>query len=139
MSIKLPRKFARGQKLENADVYGELFVWPEGYFQYAIDIRSRLSKVGACINVSFVLLDANQTPLGTYGMPPDQEWCVGPRGNGQPGHRYDQLYGQIAKDKLERAESVALVFRTKGQEVAATALQTIASTGTDLEFCPIPD
>lgn len=135
MPIKLPRKFARGQKLEGADVFGELYVWPEGYFQYAIDIRSRLPKVGACINVSFVLLDANQTPLGTYGMPPDQEWCVGP----WPGRRYDQLYGQIAKDQLERAESVALVFRTKGQEVAATALHAIASTGTDLEFCPIPD
>ena len=134
MPIKLPRKFARGQKLENADVYGELYVWPEGYFQYAIDIRSRLSKTGACINVTFVLFDVNQVPLGTYGMPPDHEWCVGPRGNGQPGHRYDQLYGQIAKDKLERAESVALVFRTKGQEVATIALQALASTGAELEF-----
>ncbi len=139
MPIKLPRKFARGQKLENADVYGELFVWPEGYFQYAIDIRSRLSKVGACVNVSFVLFDANQTPFGTYGMPLDQEWCVGPRGDGQPGHRYDQLYGQIAKDKLARAESVALVFRAEGREVAATAIQAIADTGAELEFCPVPD
>ena len=139
MPIKFPRKFARGQKLEHADVYGELYVWPEGYFQYAIDLRSRLPKVGACVNVTFVLFDANQIPLVTYGMPPDHEWCVGPRGDGQPGHRYDHLYGQIAKDKLERAESVALVFRTSGQEVAVTALQAMAGTGTDLEFCPIPD
>lgn len=135
MPIKFPRKFACGQKLEHADVYGELYVWPEGYFQYAIDLRSRLPKVGACVNVTFVLFDANQTPLVTYGMPPDQEWYVGP----WPGHRYDQLHGQIAKDKLEGTESVALVFRTKGQELAATELQAIASTGIELEFCPIPD
>ena len=139
MPIRLPRKFARGQKLENADVYGELYVWPEGYFQYAIDIRSRLPKVGAWVNVTFVLLDANQTSLGTYGMPPDLEWCIGPGGNGPSSHRYDQLYGQIPKDKLEKTESVALVFRTKGQKVAATALPAIASTGDNLEFCPIPD
>lgn len=135
MPIKLPRKFTRGQKLEHTDVYGELYVWPEGYFQYSIDIRSRLPRVGSCVNVTFVLFDANQSPLATYGMPPGEEWHIGP----WPGHRYDQLHGQIAKDKLARTESVALVFRTKGQEVAAAALLAIASTGADLELCPVPD
>ena len=135
MPIKLPRKFERGQKLEDADLYGQLYIWPEGFFQYSTDIRSRLSRAGCCANVTFVLLDANQAPLATYGMPPDQEWGVGP----WPGHRYDQLNGQIAKDKLERTESVALVFRTTGQDVSAAALQAIASSGTELEFGPIPD
>ena len=138
MPIKFPRKFARGQKLENADVYAELYVWPEEYFQYAIDIRSRLAKVGPCVNVAFVLLDANQAPLGTYGMPPEQTWCVGPGGNAHPGHRYAQLFGQIPKDKLDRTETVALVFRAEGQAVEAAALRAIASTGDELEFCPIP-
>jgi hypothetical protein len=139
MPIAFPRKFARGQRVENADVYAELFIWPEGYFECTTHIRGRQPTSGACVNVRFALLDAAGKLLGTYGMPPGEEWCVGPHGAGVSSQRHDTLYGKIPTGKLADVESVALVFARKDAPIEAGALGAIASTGEELGFCPVPD
>ncbi len=137
--ITFPRKFVQGQKVGNVDVYGELYLWPSGPFQYRVHLRNRDRLSGNCINVTFALLDEKQVLLGIYGMPADQAWCVAPLGDLQAGQRYDELYGQIPETKLKKTAAVALLFRAQGQELDATSVQSLATVGIELLFCPTPD
>ena len=139
MPIAFPRKFTHGQKVGSADVYGELFIWPEGYFHYMVHTRGHDPKASSSINVALVLLDAAGKAVGTYGMGPDQEWRVGPGSEGLSAQRFDELYGKIPEDKLKQAESVALVLRARGEEIAIDKLASLAGAGEPLEFCPNPD
>lgn len=139
MPITFPRKFTHGQKVGSADVYGELFIWPEGYFHFMVHTRGHDPRVGSGINVALMLFDAGGKPLGTYGMAPDQEWRVGPGANGLSAQRFDELYGKIPANKLDQTESVALVFKAKGEQVDFASLGKIAGAGDTLEFCPSPD
>ena len=133
MSLTFPRKFTHGQKLGNVDVYGELFLWPDGHFQYMVHRRSNDPFDRACINATFVLFDEKQMPLGTYGMPADDAWSAG------GGRRYDELYGRVPEDKLKRTAAAALLFRTQNQEWDAATLRDLATAGSELVFCPTPD
>lgn len=139
MPITFPRKFTHGQKVGSADVYGELFIWPEGYFHYMVHTRGHDSKASSSIHVALELMDGAGQPIGTYGMAPDQDWRVGPGSGGLSAQRFDELYGKIPEDKLARTDKVALVFRASGQEAIPGNLGDIASTGDELEFCPNPD
>jgi hypothetical protein len=139
MPIEFPRKFARGQKVENVDVYAELFIWPGGYFQYETHMRSRHPTAGACVNVRFALLDAAGRLIGIFGMPPGDEWCVGPQGQGVSSQRNDSLYGKVPADKLAKAQAVALVFARANSAIDAAALGAIATGGEELQLCPTPD
>ncbi len=139
MSLTFPRKFAHGQKVDNVDVYGELFLWPDGHFQYMVHIRNRDPKKGNCINVTFALLDGKHAPLGIYGMPADQARCVAPWGGLRAGQRYDELYGKVPEDKLKKTGAVALLFRPQNQELDAARLRDLATAGSELMFCPSPD
>ena len=133
MSLTFPRKFVHGQKVGSADVYGELFLWPDGYFQYMVQIRSSDPLNGSSINASFALLDANHAPLGTYGMPPDHAWSVA------AGRRSDELFGKVHAEKLQQTAGVALLFRLQDQELDAASLRELATAGSELMLCPIPD
>lgn len=138
MSLTFPRKFTHGQKVHNVDVYGELYLWPDGHFKYAVEMRNGDPLSGGRINVSFALLDEQQNPLGTYGLPPDQGWAVGPCGDRRSGRCHDELFGNVPEDKLKKAAAVALLFRPKGQAPDAARLQDLATTGSELVLCPIP-
>lgn len=133
MSLTFPRKFTHGQKLGNIDVYGELFLWPDGHFQYMIHIRNSDPLRGSSINARFALLDAKHARLGVYGMPADQYWSVA------ASRRYDELYGKVHPEKLQKTAAVALLFRRRGQELDASSLPGLATTGSELMLCPIPD
>ena len=133
MSLTFPRKFAHGQKVGNVDVYGELFLWPDGHFQYMVHLRNSDPLNGDCINATFALLDEKHVTLGTYGMPADQAWSV------VAGRRYDELYGKVPEDKLKKTSAVALLFRPQYQELDAASLQHLATAGSELVFCPTPD
>lgn len=139
MPLTFPRKFTHGRKVKGSDVYGELYIWPEGYFHYMVHIRGHDARAGCGVNVTFVLLDAHGAPIGTYGHFPEQEWCVGPGAEGLSSQRYDELFGQIPRDKLAQAETVALVFRAREEITDPAALKGMASRGGELEFCPCPD
>ena len=133
MSLTFPRKFAHGQKVGNVDVYGELYLWPDGHFQYMVHTRNRYPQNGNSINATFALLDEKQVPLGTYGMPADQALGVA------AGRRYDELYGKVPEDKLRKTSAVALLFRSHNQELDAASVQGLATVGSELLFCPTPD
>jgi len=139
MSLTFPRKFAHGQKVGYVDVYGELFLWPEGNFQYMVHIRNRDPHNGGCVNVSFALLDEKQASLGAYGMPASQAWCVAPWGALRAGQRYDELFGKVPEEKLTKTCAVALLFRPQDQELDAACLPDLATAGSELVFCPSPD
>lgn len=140
MSLTFPRKFTHGQKVGHVDVYGELFLWPDGHFQCMVHTRNRDPLNGGCsINVTFTLLDEKHVPLGTYGMPADQTLSVAPWGALRAGQRYDELYGKVPEDKLKKTGAVALLFRPQNQEWDAACLQDLATTGSELVFCPSPD
>jgi hypothetical protein len=139
MPLSFPRKFTHGIKLRNADVYAELFAWPDGHFQFMVHTRSTDPGHAVSINASIVLLDEKRQPLGTFGMPRDQVWRVGPQAFGQSSQRHDELYGVIPAEKLMKAESVALVLKTPDVEIGLAELQAMARTGSELQLCPIPD
>jgi hypothetical protein len=131
--IAFPRKFAHGQKVGNVDVYGELYLWPDGHFQYMVHSRNRDPLSGGSINVSFALLDQQHVLLGTYGMPADQAWSVA------AGQRHDELFGKVPEDKLKKTGAVALLFRPHDQKLDAAGVQALATAGSELVFCPTPD
>lgn len=131
--ITFPRKFVHGQKVGNADVYGELFLWPEGHFQYMVHIRNRDPLNGSHINASFALLDETEMPLGTYGMPVDEAWSVA------AGQRHAELFGKVPEDKLKKTSAVALLFRPRNEVLDAASLPGLATVGSELLFCPTPD
>ena len=133
MSLTFPRKFTHGQKVGNVDVYGELFLWPDGHFQYMVHTRNSHPLSGSDINATFALLDAKHAPLGVYGMPADQYWSVA------ASRRYDELYGKVHAEKLQKTAAVALLFRRPGQESDAASLRDLATAGSELMLCPIPD
>jgi len=133
MSLTLPRKFAHGQKVGKVDVYGELYLWPDGHFQYMVHIRNSDPLSGSSINATFALLDGKHAPLGIYGMPKDQALSVG------TGRRYDELYGKVPADKLSQAAAVALLFHRQGENSDTSPLRDLATTGSELLLCPIPD
>ncbi len=139
MSLTFPRKFAHGQKVGNVDVYGELVLWPDGHFQYNVNIRNSDPLNGNCVNVTFALLDEKRVPLGTYGLPADQAWCVAPWGHVQAGQRYDELFGKVPEDNLKKTAAVTLLFRRQDQELDAASLQDLAKAGSELVLCPNPD
>lgn len=139
MSLTFPRKFARGEKVGHLDVFGELFLWPDGYFQYRVHIRNRDPQEGGCINVNFALLDEKRVPLGTYGLPADQALCVGLWKDLRAGERYDELFGKVPADKLNETAAVALLFRPQGQGFDADRLPDLATAGSELLFNPLPD
>lgn len=139
MSLTFPRKFAHGQKVGNVDVYGELYLWPDGHFQYMVHIRNRDPMTGCCVKVNFALLDHDGALLGIYGMPADQAWCVAPWGDVQAGQRYDELFGKVPENKLQKVSAVALLFSQQNQEPDAVPLQKLATIGSELVFCPPPD
>jgi hypothetical protein len=131
--ITFPRKFVHGQKVGNVDVYGQLYLWPDGYFQYMVHIRNRDPLNGNGINVTFALLDEKQVLLGTYGMPAYQAWSVA------AGQCYNDLHGKIPKNKLKKTGAVALLFRPQNQELDVASLQGLATVGSELVFCATPD
>ena len=133
MSLTFPRKFTHGQKMGNVDVYGELFLWPDGHFQYMVQIRNSDPLSGSSINATFARLDEKRVPLGIYGMPADQAWSVA------AGRHYDELYGKVPGDKLKKADAVALLFRRQGEELDTSRLRDVATAGSELMLCPIPD
>ena len=139
MSVSFPRKFVHGQKVDNADVHGELHVWPDGRFHFRVRIHNHDPVKGNCFHVTFALLDEKQLPLGTYGMPADQAWYVGPLRDYQANRRFDELYGEIPEEKLRKTSAVALLFRPQNQALDAAGLQGLATLGSGLVFCPIPD
>lgn len=139
MSLTFPRKFVHGQKVGNVDVHGELFLWPEGHFEYRVHIRNRDPLTGGCVNVSFALLDEKRALLGTYGMPANQAWCVAPWGDLAAGQRYDELFGKVPTAKLKNTGAVALLFRPQNQPLDAASLKHLAMAGSELTFCPVPD
>ena len=55
ISLTFPRKFTHGQKVGKVDVYGELFLWPDGHFQDMVHRRSNDPFDRGCINAAFVL------------------------------------------------------------------------------------
>ena len=119
MSLTFPCKFAHNQKVDNVNVHGELHVWPDGRFHFRFRAYNHSPLKGSCFNVSFVLLGEKHVPLGTYGMPPDQGWCVGPLGGYQPSQRNDELYGEVPEDTLKKTCAVALLFRPQTQALDA--------------------
>lgn len=131
--IAFPRKFVHGQKAGKLDVYGELYLWPDGHFQYMVHSRNLDPLVGAAVHVSFALLDEQQALLGTYGMPPDQTWNV------VAGQRHDELFGKIPEEKLRKTAAVALLFRPQYQKLDPASLEDLATTGSELVLCPTPD
>lgn len=133
MSLTFPRKFTHGQKVGNVDAYGELFLWSDGHFQYMVHIRNRDPLRAGHINTTFALYDDHQVLLGSYGMAPGQKLSV------SAGQRYDELYGKVPEDKLTMTASVALLFRLHGQELDAAGVASLATTGSELVLCPIPD
>ena len=133
MSLTFPRKFAHGQKAGSVDIYGELFLWPDGHFQYMVHIRNSDPLSGGSINATFALLDEKRVPLGIYGMQADQVLSVA------AGRRYDELYGKVPEDKLKKAGAVALLFRRHGEELDTSRLRDLATAGSELMLCPIPD
>ena len=133
VSLTFPRKFIHGQKVGSADVYGELFLWPDGYFQYMVQIRNSDPLNASSINTSFALLDANHALLGTYGMPADHGWSV------TAGRRSDELFGRVRTEQLPLTVGVALLFRRPGQELDAASLRELVTAGSELMLCPIPD
>ena len=133
MSLTFPRKFVRGQKVGDVDVYGELFLWPDGHFQYMVHIRNKDPLKADGINATFALLDDGQAQLGIYGMPADEAWSV------VAGQRYGELYGIVPEDKLKKTGAVALIFRPQNEELDAANLRSLASVGSELVFCPTPD
>ncbi len=139
MQLTFPRKFTHGQKIDNVDVYGELFLWPDGHFQLMAHIRNRDPIKGCCINVAFALLDQECKPIGIFGMPADEAWCVAPWGDLKAGQRYDELFGKVSAEKLMRTSMAALLFRPQGQELNMDKLSVLANTGCELMFCPAPD
>ena len=139
MSLSFPRKFAHGQTVGNVNVHGELFLWPDGHFHYMVHMRNHDPLNGGCVNVTFTLLDEKQVPLGTYGMPADQAWCVGPLGSLRGVRRYDELYGKVPEDKLKKTGAVALLFQSQNQKLDSATLQCLATVGIELLFCPTPE
>jgi len=132
MSLTFPRKFTHGQKVGNVDTYGELFLWPDGHFQYMVHIRNRDPLRAGHINATFALYDDHQVLLGSYGMAPGQQLSV------SAGQSYDELYGKVPEDKLKMTASVALLFQSHGQELDAAGVARLATTGSELVLCPIP-
>lgn len=134
MSLTFPRKFTRGQKVSIADVYGELHVWPDGHFHYAISIRNTEPGERCRVSASFVLFDQGNNLLGTYGALPDEAQFITPWG------RVDHdLYGKIPGEKLARAESVALAFRLADQATDVDKLREVAGVGNELVLCSAPE
>lgn len=134
MSLAFPRKFTRGQKVSIADIYGELHIWPDGHFHYAVSIRNTEPGEGCRVSASFVLFDRSKNLLGVYGALPEEAQAVSPWG------RVDHdLYGKISGDRLALAESVALAFRLADQEMDADKLRDVAGVGNELVFCPTRD
>ena len=134
MILTFPRKFAKGRKVDIADVYGELHIWPGGHFHYMISIRNTAPGEHCRVNVSFAVFDANQALLGTYGMLPEEEMAISPLGR----INHD-LYGKIAEGKLARAASVALAFRLAGQGMDVEQLVETAGIGNELVLCAAAD
>ena len=78
MPLTFPRKFTHGQKLALADVYGELYIWPDGHFHCTTSSRNSDPASGCLVSVSFILFDRSWAPLGTFGMAPEEGYPVGP-------------------------------------------------------------
>jgi hypothetical protein len=133
MNLTFPRKFTQGQKVGKVDIYGELFLWPNGYFQYMVHMRNSDPLNGNSITASFALLDETHAPLGIYGMPADKGLSVA------AGRRSDELFGKVHPEKLPQTAAVALLFRRQGQELDAASLRDLATAGSELMLCPIPD
>ena len=139
MGLSFPRKFTHLQKVGHADVRAELYLRPDGHFQYMVDINNTDPLKGNSIHVSFALFDEKDVLLGIYGMPSDQAWYVAPLGHLRAGLRYDELHGQqIPGDELKKTRTVALLFRQQGLEMNTTSLQGLAAVGSELGCRPIP-
>lgn len=136
--MQLPRKFAGGRKVGDADVYGELLLWPGGYFVYQTHVRARLTDAEACVNARFALLDSAGKLLGVYGMPAGYALCIGPQAEGLTSERNDTLYGELPAEGLRKAAMVALVFGPENAPVDEAALPGLASAGQAVKLVQAP-
>ena len=62
MDLPLPCNMGYGEKLETADCYAELCLYPGGHFLMRVSVRANSQFTGASINAGFALLDAKGAP-----------------------------------------------------------------------------
>jgi len=120
MSLSFPRKFSDGYRVDKADCYADVYVYPNGQWL----IGTHLSMVGGfhmggtCVNISFILCDRNGVPLqapgrdgiARFGMPADHKWCVAPSQVLGPADRHDSISGELPSALLASVESVSIIF-----------------------------
>ncbi len=134
MPLTFPRKFVRGEKLQSADLYGELHIWPTGHYDFKVSIRNTDASQGCKMHAGIVLLDKSEEVAGSYGVGQEEPFELGPWGQ-----RHEQIYGKIPAQVLARTETVAIAFCAVGESFDAAKFRSIASAGVELMLCPIPD
>ena len=129
MSIQQPCFLSHGEKLQYADCYVELYLFPGGYFQMKLNVRAGDRFAGTNVSAGFALFDAQGAPIvrSLFGM--DEKDAVGlpPVARGFPPERTDTFCGVIPGDLMARAERVAVCIRPFGSPPDWQALQKRAS------------
>lgn len=145
MALSFPRKFSDGYRVENADCYGDVYIYPSGHWLIGTHLsRAGGALSGTCVHVSFVLCDAEGLPLeapglngvARFGMPSDHMWCVAPSWQGGPADRYDNISGGLPQEILGRAEKVSILFIHANKpfdwEAVKRTIKDIAQLGKEL-------
>ncbi len=72
-------------------------------------------------------------PVGPLFLPAEDAWNVA------AGQRSDELFGKVHAEKLQLTIAVALLYRRQGEKLDAASLPGLATAGSELMLCPIPD
>ena len=130
MDLPLPRNMGFGEKLDTADCYAELCLYPGGHFLMRVSVRANSQLAGASINAGFALFDASGAPVErrTFGMNEDEATSVPPIARGFPPERYDTVAGVVPAELLARTERIAICFRAKGASLDWEKLQKRAAS-----------
>jgi hypothetical protein len=116
MDLALPLNIGYGEKLDTADCYSELCIYPGGHFLMRVSVRANSPSTGASIHAGFALFDANGAAVErrTFGMNEDEATSVPPVARGFPPERSDTIAGVVPAELLARTERIAICFRAKG-------------------------
>lgn len=131
MALKLPFTLGYGEKLERADCYADLYLYPGGHFLMRVSVRSNSEASGATVNAGFALFDEHDLPVirTTFGMGEVDAIAVPAMSSGFRPERRDSMAGMVPAELLERAVNITVCFRNAGDPPDWAELQRRASLG----------
>ncbi|MBI2311402.1 MAG: hypothetical protein HYU77_02745 [Betaproteobacteria bacterium] len=132
MPLRLPCRLTHGEKLDAADCYAELYLYPGGHYLLKFSIRSNTHLQAASVNVSFFLFDGDGAPVEAkgYGMAPGEACQIEAVRHGFPPERYETYTGKVTESSLARTAGLAICFREAEADINLDALGRRATPGT---------